>query len=218
MIATITDVQFNAVMNTKAGKSYTGTKVFYVGEKGNKNNTFVFANAPYNSVVKGLGAGDRVEITMQKKGDFFNVVDIALLEKGDGVAPAASSSPSTGGFNKGGGFSPEKDAMICRQNAGAHATGLITALINADLYKPKSAEAAMAEIIKLASMYSTFSVSGERDLSGLGLDDSEPAKPKRPLKAVKKTVKKKVVNTDVEEDEDDLIYEEDEDNDDSPFD
>jgi len=216
MIATIADVQFNSVMNTKSGKTFTGTKVFYVGEKGNKNNTFVFANAPYNNVVKGLGAGDKVEIRMEKKGDYFNVVDMALLEKGNGVAPAASSTPAgNGGYNKGGGFSPEKDAMICRQNAGAHATALITTLINADIYKPKSADAAMAEIIKLASIYSAFSVSGERDTTGLGLDDATDGKAKRPLKSVKKPVKKKVVNTDVEDEEDDSIYD---DNDENPFD
>jgi hypothetical protein len=121
-VGIVQEIKFNVSKTSKAGKTYTVTQLKYVTEKGALKTESCFSDCSYADVLKGLAAGDKINATYVKNGEFFNLTDVSLIEKGTGVAPTVgSSSPKS--YDK----SPETQAAIIRQNALTNAVHFMTA-------------------------------------------------------------------------------------------
>jgi hypothetical protein len=162
-IGTVSFVALNMSKTFKNGKTYEGTDFSFITEAGIKKKEFVFANAPFTKVLETLSAGDKIEATYVKNGDYFNLTDVKLIEKGNGVAGSKLGN-STGGTPKGsGGFgeSPEKQASIQRQNALTNALSMIHLLFEQECYKKKtSPDIILNETLRFAKAFAAFN-SGE---------------------------------------------------------
>ena len=157
---TVTRVEHNAKGPGKNGK-YDGSILSTVSEGGNKRNDFVSKSreaGDQGSVVAGLAVGDKVELKIEKSGDFFNLSRdkdaIKLVEKGDGKISTIPSSGGGGGAKPAFGSykeDPEKQAAIIRQNALTNATNLVTTMLTNGLFKKTvTADVLVCEITRIA--------------------------------------------------------------------
>lgn len=118
-VGIVQEIQFNVQKQSKKGSTYSVTVLKYVTEKGQLKTESCFSDCDYKDVLKGLAPGDKIEAKYVKNGEYFNLTDVQLIEKGTGVAPTPMRS---GG---GGKEDPEKQAAIIRQNALTNAVGFV---------------------------------------------------------------------------------------------
>ena len=124
-VGIVSEVKFNVSKTSKNGKSYTVTQLTYFSESGGKKTENCFSDCEYADVLKSLAPGDKIEAKYTKNGEFFNLVDVKLLEKGDGVAPSFGLPPKqvAQSFGKN---DPSIQAAIIRQNALTNAVTFVT--------------------------------------------------------------------------------------------
>jgi hypothetical protein len=129
-IGIVSEIKFNVTKTSKKGAEYTVTQLSFFTEAGGKKTESCFSDCAYAEVLKGLAPGDKIEATYVKNGEYFNLTDVKLLEKGDGVAPSfggAGKASSTAGAKAAyGGKDPEVQAAIIRQNALTNAVHFVT--------------------------------------------------------------------------------------------
>ena len=125
-IGIVQEVKFNVQKESKAGKKYTVTQLVFVTEAGQKKTESCFSDCEYKDVLKGLAPGDKIDAKYTKNGEYFNLVDVKLVEKGTGEVPKFGGS---GAAKSGGGSfqkDPETQAAIIRQNALTNAVHFMT--------------------------------------------------------------------------------------------
>lgn len=165
----VKQITFNVPKVSKAGKAYSVTNLKFITEGGAAKSEFIFENATFHSVVAGLGIGDKIDATYIKNGEFWNLTDVKLVEKGTGTsAPSPSSPPFVGGvvsnttsMDKGAGSfgfdSGDKQASIQRQNALTNATHLVAAMLGQEMYKKTTKlSILMNEIITIADTFEGY--------------------------------------------------------------
>ena len=132
-VGIVSEIKFNVQKMSKQQKPYTVTQLVYFTEGGAKKTENCFSDCDFASVLKELAPGDKINAKYTKNGDFFNLVGVELVEKGNGVAPTLNvGGGATGGTTsgtKGGGSyqkDPETQMMIIRQNALTNAVHFVT--------------------------------------------------------------------------------------------
>jgi hypothetical protein len=128
-IGIVGEVKFNVQKTSKKGDPYTVTQLSFFTEAGGKKTENCFSDCSFAAVLKDLAPGDKIEATYVKNGEYFNLTDVKLLEKGNGVAPTFGGSTPAAGSSKPayGGKDPEVQAAIIRQNALTNAVHFVTA-------------------------------------------------------------------------------------------
>ena len=121
-IGIVQEIKFNVQKESKSGKKYTVTQLKYTTEKGQVKTENCFSDVKFADVLKTLAAGDKIDAKYTKNGEFFNLVDVTLVEKGSGVAPSVPTK-SGSSYKE----DPEKQAAIIRQNALTNAVNFVTA-------------------------------------------------------------------------------------------
>lgn len=140
-------VNDKATIQKRDGGTYKGIEFIYKdnGDIRTKNlheKTKTINPAMYKELIS-LTSGDSAEITMEKKGDFWNL--LAVNGKGlEPSTPAPAAAPS-------GGFSDAKQDSICFQNAMAHATAI-------SIHNAGKAKVEVEDVIALAKRIATVSV------------------------------------------------------------
>lgn len=176
---TVTKVALGITKTFKNGKSFEGAELSFISDKGAQKKEFIFNNAPYMTVIKTLGAGDKIEASYTKNGDFFNLTNVSLIEKGTGVAPTptfGTAKPSGGGYQE----PPEKQISIQRQNALNNAVLFVQFLVHTESYKKKTAPNILTdEVLRIAGLFADFNAGVKpkepaADLSAITGDDSDP--------------------------------------------
>jgi len=145
--ATVRKIEFNAKKVTKAGVSYDGAYLSAQTENGAFKKEFIFEKSDMTAVLRGLSAGDVVDLVYEKKGDFFNLKDIKPTGETSGasattVSSSSSSAPaaksSTGwqaSYGQTEDYIKHKDLMIIRQSTMKAAVDLVTAMMQKDMFK-----------------------------------------------------------------------------------
>jgi hypothetical protein len=140
-IGIVSEVKFNVTKTSKKGADYTVTQLSFFTEAGGKKTENCFSDCAYAGVLKELAPGDKIEAVYVKNGEYFNLTDVKLLEKGNGVAPSfgGGGTPSAGGGKPAyGGKDPEVQAAIIRQNALTNAVHFVTSDGVIAILAPKS--------------------------------------------------------------------------------
>lgn len=131
--ATVVNVELDIEIEKKDGGVYPGSRLTYRGQDGKiadqafHNNTFKF-NAPLKKTLASLKHGESIVIVKEKKGEYWNVVDI---RKGDTSQAVISNSPTSSPAPKSGGAweTPEerakKQLYIVRQSSLSTAVELL---------------------------------------------------------------------------------------------
>lgn len=157
--ATVSFVSLNTSKTFKNGKTFDGDEISFTTENGAKKKEFVFANAPYRKEVQKCSAGDVIEVSYTKNGDFFNLSDVKWIEKGNGTTAPQSTGQAGGSTKSFGGYqeAPEKQASIQRQNALTNATSLIVAALEQGTYKKTtSPDILIGEVLRVADKFTAF--------------------------------------------------------------
>lgn len=161
----VSQIMFNVPKTSKAGKAYNVIQLKFTTEKGQSKTESIFESASFAGVLKTLAPGDEIEATYVKNGEFFNLTDVKLLNKGAGVAPAPQAGASKGYTAKV--EDPEKQASIQRQNALTNATTLVTAMLSQEMFKKTTKPAILIqEIISIATAFEGYT-SGRDKLAKL---------------------------------------------------
>jgi hypothetical protein len=154
--AVVKDLKLNINKTFKSGKSFDGDEITFQTEKNQRKTEFIFARSPMHKVVQGISVGDTIEVSYEKNGEYFNLSNITLVEKGSGVV----SPPQSSAYSKpSGGYAepPEKQASIQRQNALTNATTLVTAALEQGSYKKATPSAILVdEVLKIAEQFTAF--------------------------------------------------------------
>ena len=168
--ATVTQVELNFTKSFNNGKSFTGTQLSFITEKGGAKKEFIFSNAPYMNVVKDLAAGDVIDAVYVKNGVYFNLNDVKLIEKGAGEAPKFGGGSTGGAAVKTYGKSPQENASIIRQNALTNSVNFVTKCVDSGAYKKGvTPDLLITEVLRIAKEFASFS-SGELQVESLKED------------------------------------------------
>ena len=140
-VVQLIDVKRNIEKPKRDGSTYNCTTISYedrgqVREQAFATTFLAKAHRLAGALAK-VNAGDNVELTIEKKGDYWNVTDICLA----GNAPAASASPSAPPKAHGGGDN-RQDSIIF-QNSMAHATNIL-------IHNAGKSKVDVEEVIRLA--------------------------------------------------------------------
>jgi hypothetical protein len=151
-VGIVQEIKFNVTKTSKKGADYQVTQLSFFTEAGGKKTESCFSDCPFAGVLKDLAPGDKIEATYVKNGEYFNLTDVKLLEKGNGVAPTfGGSAPAAGSAKPSyGGKDPEVQSAIIRQNALTNAVHLVSAgLANGIFAINKTAAPTIPELAEL---------------------------------------------------------------------
>lgn len=154
-MAIVGQIQFNVQKMSKANKPYNVTVLKYTTEAGMVKTENCFDSVPYASVLKTLSAGDEIDVTLVKNGEFYNLSDLKLVKKSTGEASVIGATPAK--------YTPkytedsDRQSSIQRQNALTNATNLVSAMVANELFKKTTKQSILVdEIIKIATQFEGY--------------------------------------------------------------
>ena len=160
-VGIVQEVKFNVPKKSKAGREYTVTSLKYVSDKGTAKTENVFDSADYAAVVKGLAPGDEIKVSYEKNGEYFNVTNVELVKKGNGVFPSPKTN-TTSSTGKTYHEDPERQAAIIRQSRLKAGVDIVSAMLNKEVYKKAIPDLIISEVIRITKKFELYASGKEQ--------------------------------------------------------
>ena len=150
MYAKVKSVEVDKELTSKNGKSYTATVLTVIKDEDGQERSFnIFANDAIHDNVVALGAGQSVNLKMEKDGKFWKPSGVTVMSN-----KTTSGSPKQQSVGGGGGYNdPERQHFIITQSMAKMAAEIVGTAANLGSIKKTSQPELLAGMTVDLTMY-----------------------------------------------------------------